>query len=175
MTRKKSDRQALLGALADHVLAHGLNTASLRPMAAAADTSDRMLIYHFSSKSALITELLGFLAARMAAHLDAAVPVARFGTEQLLVREILRQMRSEAFAPYTRVWWDIVSAAALGSETHGKAGHAIIGLFLDWLALRHPLGAAGAARALVLIEGSLLMDAVGHQAIADVAGAALPD
>lgn len=169
MARKKSDRQALLGALARHVLAHGLNAASLRPMAAAADTSDRMLIYHFGSKGGLITELLGFLAAEMAARLDAAVPPARFSSEAQLVGEILRLMRSEAFRPYMRVWWDIVSAAALGSAAHLQAGHAIIGLYLDWLALRHPLGAQGAPRALVLIEGSLMMDAVGHRALADAA------
>lgn len=169
MARPKSDRQALLSALAGHVLEHGLSTASLRPMAAAAATSDRMLIYHFGSKSALITELLGFLAARMAASLDQAIPSARFATEALLVRDILRLMRSEAFQPYARIWWDIVATAAMGSQAHLQAGHAVIGLFLDWVAQRHPEGAAGAARALVLIEGSLMMDAVGHRAIADAA------
>ena len=52
MTKKKPNRQALLADLAEHVLKNGLNNASLRPMAKAAGTSDRMLIYHFGSKDA---------------------------------------------------------------------------------------------------------------------------
>jgi AcrR family transcriptional regulator len=169
MAGKKRDKQALLGALADHVLQNGLNTASLRPMAAAANTSDRMLIYHFGSKSGLITELLEFLASRMEAGLDQAIPPTRFKTERLLVEKILSLMRSEQFRPYTRVWLDIVSAAAQGSEAHVQAGNAIIQVFLGWLAKRHPNGSRGAALALTLIEGSLIMDAVGHHAVADAA------
>lgn len=169
MTGKKRDKQALLGALAEHVLQNGLNTASLRPMAAAANTSDRMLIYHFGSKSGLIKELLEFLAARMEAGLDQAIPPTRFETERLLVNQITSLMRSEPFRPYARVWLDIVSAAAQGSEAHAHAGHAIIEVFLGWLSKRHPNGLQGAPHALTLIEGSLIMDAVGHHAVADAA------
>jgi AcrR family transcriptional regulator len=169
MSPKKLDKQALLSALADHVLEHGLNTASLRPMAAAADTSDRMLIYHFGSKDGLIAELLEFLASRMAAGLDEAMPPNRFDSEHRLVQEIVQLMRSDAFSPYIRVWLDIVSAAAQGSQTHRDAGHVIIGVFVDWLSKRHPDGARGAPGALIFIEGTLIMDAVGHQSLADAA------
>lgn len=169
MARGKPDKQALLSALSGHVLTHGLNTASLRPMAAAANTSDRMLIYHFGSKDALISELLEFLAQRMAAGLDDALPERRYDTEAALVRDVLALMRSDPFRPYVRVWFDIVSAAAQGSAAHLGAGRAIMDVFLDWTARRHPDGAAAAPRALTLIEGCLVMDAVGHAATADAA------
>ena len=42
----------------DHALEHGLIGLSLRPLAAALGTSDRMLIYHFGSKDALIAAVL---------------------------------------------------------------------------------------------------------------------
>ena len=169
MARQKPDKTALLSALADHVLAEGLNTASLRPMARAADTSDRMLIYHFGSKDGLIAELLAFLAARMAAGLDQALPARRFDSEQALVKSIVALMRSDPFQPYIRVWLDIVSAAGQGSALHRETGHQIITTYLDWLAERHPDGRAGAPFALTLIEGALIMDAVGQANVVDEA------
>ena len=45
MTRTDKDRTRLLDRLAAHVIAHGLSAASLRPLAKAAGTSDRMLMY----------------------------------------------------------------------------------------------------------------------------------
>jgi AcrR family transcriptional regulator len=44
--------------MADYVLAHGLADTSLRPLAAALDTSARMLLYHFGSKEQLVTDAL---------------------------------------------------------------------------------------------------------------------
>ena len=50
MTRTPMTRENLLPLLAAYVLEHGLAGLSLRPLAAAAGTSDRMLLYHFASK-----------------------------------------------------------------------------------------------------------------------------
>jgi len=173
VTRNKPDKQSLLPALAAYVLEHGLNTASLRPMAAAANTSDRMLIYHFGNKENLIAALLEHLAQRMAEALDAAMPPTRVASEKELVRDIVTLMRAPLYRPYIRVWLDIISAASQGSKIHQSAGRAIIDIYLDWLAKRHPDGAQGAAFALTLIEGTLIMDAVGHDATADAAVKAL--
>lgn len=173
MARPKPDKQALLAALAGHVLESGLNTASLRPMAAAAGTSDRMLIYHFGSKDNLIGELLKFLAAEMATGLDALLPPRPLESEAALVAQIVELMRSEKFRPYVRVWFDIVSASAQGHVAHREAGKAIIEIYLDWVALRHPNGKAGAPFTLTFIEGILVMDAVGQAHLADIALARL--
>jgi len=168
MPRTKPDKQALLANLADHVLKHGLNTASLRPMAAAAGTSDRMLIYHFGSKDVLIAEVLEYLAAQMVTGLDTALPPDRFETEQQLIARTLGLLRSEGFEAHMRVWLDIITGAAQGQAAHAKAGHGIVQAFLVWLGQRHPDGQAGAPRALALIEGCLVLDAVGHGAISDL-------
>lgn len=173
--RKKLDKQDLLCDLADHVLEHGLSGASLRPLAAAANTSDRMLIYHFGSKDGLIAELLGFLAARIEANLNLAIPPVRFTSEHLLLQEVLGMMRMDASLPYTRVWLDIISTAARGGLAHQQAGGAIVQVFLDWIAVRHPHGAAGAPLALALIEGCLVLDAAGHRAVADAGIRSLAD
>lgn len=51
-------RDQLLRAVSTHVLEHGLIGLTLRPLAAAVGTSDRMLIYHFGSRDALIADVV---------------------------------------------------------------------------------------------------------------------
>ncbi len=54
----ESRRDALLAACTDHVLAEGLIGLSLRPLAKAVGTSDRMLIYHFGSRDGLVAAVI---------------------------------------------------------------------------------------------------------------------
>lgn len=167
MARPAADRPAMLAAIAAHVLEHGLTTASLRPMAAAAQTSDRMLLYHFGSKEALIGELLVYLASAMEQGLSAALPAAPFDTEAALIRQVVALMRGAAFRPYVQIWLDIVSVAARGGQAHGAAAGEIMSIYLDWLAARHPQGHARAAYCLSVIEGVLMMEAIGRGDIAE--------
>jgi AcrR family transcriptional regulator len=51
-------RKKLLERTVDYVLKRGLVDLTLRPLAAALDTSPRMLLYFFGSKERLITEAL---------------------------------------------------------------------------------------------------------------------
>ncbi len=53
-----SQRDELLDKVTAHVLEHGLIGLSLRPVAAAVGTSDRMLIYHFTSRDALVSSVV---------------------------------------------------------------------------------------------------------------------
>jgi AcrR family transcriptional regulator len=55
---EESRRDALLAACTDHVLAEGLIGLSLRPLAKAVGTSDRMLIYHFGSRDGLVAAIV---------------------------------------------------------------------------------------------------------------------
>jgi AcrR family transcriptional regulator len=51
-------REDLLDQVTDHVFEHGLIGLTLRPVAAAIGTSDRMLIYHFGSRDALVAAVV---------------------------------------------------------------------------------------------------------------------
>ena len=64
-------REELLEQVTDHVLEHGLIGLTLRPVAAAIGTSDRMLIYHFGSRDALVSAVVGHTGDRAAAYVDA--------------------------------------------------------------------------------------------------------
>lgn len=63
-------RSELLERATDWTVQNGLHSLSLRPLAAALDTSARMLVYHFGSKERLTADVLERLAARWMATLD---------------------------------------------------------------------------------------------------------
>lgn len=180
MTLTDDRRQVWLDGMAQHVLIHGLTHASLRPLAAAVGTSDRMLIYHFGSKDGVIGALLRHLAAGFVAGLEAALPPGRAAHVQVCLAEVVALLRDPGMAGYCRVWLDILAAAG-GSAAHRAAGQEIMAGFAAWLEGRLPEGTEGAADVaaglLTLIEGVLVMDSVGQSALADravaVVGAAL--
>lgn len=58
-------KQELLDALIAYLVKHGLADLSLRPMAAEAGTSARLLIFHFGTKDQLLLEVLAEMQARL--------------------------------------------------------------------------------------------------------------
>ena len=70
-----SRREKLLDLVTDHVLEHGLIGLTLRPVAAAVGTSDRMLLYHFGSRDGLVTAVVTRTEERAVARID-ALPAA---------------------------------------------------------------------------------------------------
>lgn len=69
-------RHDLAEAACDYVLEHGVIGLSLRPLAAAIGTSDRMLVYHFGSRDALVAEILERSTARSVDLLGRLPPTA---------------------------------------------------------------------------------------------------
>lgn len=171
MTLSDDRRAAWLDGMAQHVLTHGLTHASLRPLAQAVGTSDRMLIYHFGSKEGVVGALLHHLAGGFVAGLEAALPPGRAVSVPVCLAEMVALLRDPGMAGYGRVWLDILSAAAGGSAAHREAGQEIMAGFAGWLEGRLPEGtdepAAVAATLLTLIEGVIVMDSVGQSALAD--------
>jgi AcrR family transcriptional regulator len=64
-------RARALRAVTDYVLANGLAGISLRPLAAAIDSSPRMLLYHFGSKDELVVAVIEETRKRHAELLEA--------------------------------------------------------------------------------------------------------
>src|SRR4029453_4888280 len=69
----------LLDRVTDYVLEHGLIGLTLRPLAAAIGTSDRMLIYHFGSRDALVSAVVARSTGRAIAGADAPPAAPRTG------------------------------------------------------------------------------------------------
>ena len=174
MAAPSDRRAALLDKLADHVLAHGLSASSLRPLAKAAGTSDRMLLYYFPDKNALIAAVLEVVAARLVVLLN-----ARSGAAQLPLKALRPTLIGILFAddlwPYMRLWLEMASLAALGDPVFRAVGEQLGRGFLAWGAaqLDSPDEATRkveAAQLLVTVEGTLLLRSIG---LGDVAARAL--
>ncbi|MCA3750444.1 MAG: TetR family transcriptional regulator, partial [Phenylobacterium sp.] len=56
MTVRAAQRQVVTERLAGHLLASGLSRTSVRQLAAAAQVSDRMLLYYFRDKAEALGE-----------------------------------------------------------------------------------------------------------------------
>lgn len=78
-------RDELLDLVTDHVLERGLIGLTLRPVAAAIGTSDRMLIYHFGDRDSLVSAVLERSTERAIAAVDAlpAAPTVRSAVNRL--------------------------------------------------------------------------------------------
>jgi AcrR family transcriptional regulator len=157
------DRQAqLLDQLADFVLANGLDAASLRPMAKAAGTSDRMLLYYFADKNALITAVLGHLAQRMVATLEAQRAPQPLPLDALR-KELLAIVLAEDVWPFMRLWLEIAARAARGHALYRPLGEQIGRGFLAWAQgqLRSADPKRDAATLLMTVEGAVLLKSLG--------------
>jgi AcrR family transcriptional regulator len=74
VTRETARRDSLVAGATDFVLHNGLIGLSLRPLAAALETSDRMLLYHFGSKDDLVAAVLHEANDRAVAQIRALPP-----------------------------------------------------------------------------------------------------
>ena len=165
--RSEDRRAAIIARLADHVLAHGLEGSSLRPLAAAAGLSDRMLLYYFKDKAEVITAALNETSARMVTLL-----AAQTGPEPLplaaLHAKLVTVLFDDSIWPYQRIWTEIVAKAAQGDTFYKTVGEAMGRGFLAWGAaqLDSPTPeqrARDAAKLMVMLEGMVLLRSIGME------------
>ena len=104
MTSAQDKRSDLIEKLADHILADGLLNASLRPLAKAVGTSDRMLLYYFKDKDDLIEAVLDHIAARITVILEQSRAPEPLPLE-LLAPMLLESMKSDLFGPICASGW----------------------------------------------------------------------
>ena len=173
MAAAQDRRDAIIDRLADHVLADGLASASLRPLARAAGTSDRMLLYYFKDKAEIIAAVIERIAARMGTLLN-----GRRAPQPLPFDELRRELFDILFAddlwPYMRVWMEMASMASHDPFYRTVGGNIARG-FLAWgesqlVSATPEQRAIEAAKLLVMTEGMMLLRSVGLE---DVCRAAL--
>ena len=165
MGKDKSRRADLVDRLTDHVLAHGLGAASLRPLAAAAGTSDRMLLYYFPDKAALVGAVLEAAATRMTVLLDAHrchEPRSPAALHDHLIPFVL----DDALWPFMQLWLEIASQAARGDPLCRQVGEGIARGFLAWICEQLVAESSDARRidatqVLMRVEGAVLLKSLG--------------
>jgi AcrR family transcriptional regulator len=161
-----ADRRAeILERLADHVLAHGLSASSLRPLAKAAGTSDRMLLYYFADKAEMMTATLGVIAMRIMAAMEARKAPVPLPFDKLLPI-MLDAIVDDEMWPFMRVWLEIASLAANGDAFYRAVGEQLGRGFLSWGAAQIDAPNEAdqqrqAARMLVMAEGMVVLKSIG--------------
>lgn len=114
MTREPREaRERLLAAAVDYVAEHGSADLSLRGLAAAINTSHRMLIYHFGSKEGLLVEIVRAVEERQRVAL-AELEATTDGTLADLSREFFRRLADPALWPNERLFFEMYGQALQG-------------------------------------------------------------
>lgn len=162
MTIPEDKRALILDKLADHVLANGLSASSLRPLAKAAGTSDRMLLYYFADKGELVAAVLQHIAHRMVTLMESAAAPEPLPYEALLAR-LSVALSDPGFAAYMRVFLEVASGSANGDASLARIGESIGRGFLDWgkAQLKSDRPDEDAARLMVTLEGTVFLRAIG--------------
>ncbi len=165
VTKPDTRRAEILERLADHVMAHGLSASSLRPLAKAAGTSDRMLLYYFSDKAVMMTAILSVIAMRIMAAMEARKAPAPMPAEQLQPI-MLEAIVDDEMWPFMRVWLEIASLAANGDAFYRTVGEQLGRGFLTWGAAQIDAPSEAerhsqAARLLLMSEGMVVLKSIG--------------
>lgn len=165
VTKPDIRRAEILERIADHVLAHGLSASSLRPLAKAAGTSDRMLLYYFADKAEMMTAALGVIAMRIMAAMEARKAPEPLQFEQLLPI-MLDAIVDDEMWPFMGVWLEIASLAAKGDAFYRAVGEQLGRGFLAWGAAQIDAPSEAqrqkeAARMLVMAEGMVVLKSIG--------------
>ena len=168
MTDRNDRRETFIDRMANHVLSQGLAGATLRPLAAAAGTSDRMLLYYFTDKDELLTAVLERVAARLLSELDAAVAVGPRPFDVLLT-EVWAILGAERLQAYMRVWLDLASGAARHLQPHRAVAGTIADGYVAWAAARLDGPNPEAARFITTVQGMYLLAAIGRPTLAETA------
>ena len=109
-------RQRYLDAVVEAMVREGRTDLTLVVLAEAAGTSDRMLIYYFKTREALVTEAMDTIRARRRKQLGAALARITRSDPADGIRQILQWLCSEENAAATRLYYDAAGRGVLGEE-----------------------------------------------------------
>jgi AcrR family transcriptional regulator len=149
-------RDELAEAATDYALEHGLIGLSLRPLAAAIGTSDRMLLYHFADKDDLVATILRTTVSRSAESLR-GLPAPRD-----LRSAVIELWRAVTTGPQERCQRLYVEAAALGLFGREPYATTVRETNAEWAAAvsahfeRAGLTKAAARQATVLVDAAFM-------------------
>jgi AcrR family transcriptional regulator len=121
MERGDSTRRTdLLDASIDYMLAHGVADLSLRPLAAAVGSKARLLVYHFGSKEALVTEAMIVVRERVQQAFTELMTDGREHSPEDIFRSFWKWATSPAHERYLRLFFEVQGLALQKPSRYGK-------------------------------------------------------
>ena len=167
---RPEQRAAFLAGAVEHVLHEGVADLSLRPLAAALGTSDRMLLYYFGTREQLLVAVLGEVGGRLQEALETALPSGSVPPAELLTA-LWSALGTPSGEPHLRLYVEVSGLAARGREPFATVARQVAEGWLAWLAAR--LAVSGdrrrdaAAGVLAALDGALLLRFVASPEVAD--------
>ena len=157
---RPEQREALLDGVVEYVLREGVATLSLRPLAAALGTSDRMLLYYFDSRDRMLVAVLTAVGERLRVALEAATPARRLAPGPLLAA-LRTALELDGAQPILRLYVEVSGLAARGREPFRAIAAGIAEDWLNWAEQRLDVPTAqrrpAAAGVLAVVDGLLLL------------------
>jgi AcrR family transcriptional regulator len=105
-------KQELIDAALRYLLRHGLADLSLRPLAAATNTSARLLIYHFGSKEGLQAAVLDAMQARLQASFAELAAARPRKADPPLIKVLWRWATAGEQSAYLKLLYELQVLAA---------------------------------------------------------------
>ena len=148
-------RDELLDQVTDHVLEHGLIGLTLRPLAAAIGTSDRMLIYHFGSRDALVSAVVAHSTLRATATV-AALPAAP--SVRAAVNRLWKAYQIEPLHALLTLYCQAAASGLIGEEPYlsdARASNGVWAAVLSDYLVRSGAPQRRVARIVTLVDSAL--------------------
>ncbi|MGX1887134.1 TetR/AcrR family transcriptional regulator [Streptomyces sp. NPDC055287] len=154
-------REDLLRRVREYVIHNGLADLSLRPLAKALGTSDRMLLYYFGSKDRLVAEALAQDEGRPVLFLRRALDSAGAPGNAAGMRLIMEKLWNHFMAPERRavlpVVFEVMTASVLHPDRYGPVMRDVL---TEWRTLLTSAFAdLGMSDERAVVEAGLLVDA----------------
>ncbi|HUN22821.1 MAG TPA: TetR/AcrR family transcriptional regulator [Anaerolineales bacterium] len=166
MTKTLQKRTELTEQMAEYLLKFGFHQFTLRSVAQAIGTSDRMLLHYFVDKQDLLTETLTTIAKRLIAMLESkTLPMMSVPQLVLALSGLLNHPELQKI---THLWLELLVKATREGEPYQTFANQMMGYFLDWVEPKilprdGETPAIAAAQAMVMVEGLVVLNAAGRQ------------
>lgn len=155
-TPDEKRRAELLERIVDYVYAHGVSQLSLRPLGEAVGCSPRLLLYFFSSKEDLITEVLAAAGARQRTLVN-RLQFEHACSPGEVCREIWKSVSEPKSEPLFRLFFEVYGLALQDRKRYKNFLNRVVA---DWLKfIAEPLLQAGWPRADAEAYASLILAA----------------
>lgn len=139
-TPDEKRRSELLERIVDYVFKHGVSQLSLRPLGEAVGCSPRLLLYFFSSKEELVTEVLAAAGARQRTLVN-RLRMENVATPAQACREIWKAISDPKSEPVFRLFFEVYGLALQNRKRYASFLNRVVA---DWLAfIAQPLIAGG--------------------------------
>jgi AcrR family transcriptional regulator len=164
MKKGEKRKHELIEGMSAYILSNGIQSASLRNLAKATETSDRMLLHYFKDKEELLTVVLSSISKDLMLMLDNAKMEKRSFSS--IVRYLYQMMKEPEISPYMKVWLELIAIASKKENPFYPIAKEICDSFYTFYkeVIQEDEGMTReqmAAIALIVVEGIALLESLG--------------